>query len=144
MWVSVLRWLGVPFLMAAIGLVCVLISRWVVSSADNNCTDMVGGACVEGWHTDVVEWSIYLGLVAAILLMIVLCAWLAPTGKRIVAVVVGVLAIAPVLAGYVMTGWAELVPPVLVAVGSALIGNLFVWRARSAEAQALDEKGVRA
>ena len=125
---KILRWLGIPVLMAGLGAAGFLTARWAVTQADANCADMVGGACVEGWHTDAVEWSIYIGVVLTVLLMTVFCAWLAPAGKRVVAILVGALACVPFVAGYVMTGWADLVFPIGLALAAAIVGIVWIWR----------------
>ena len=129
--ISTLRWLSVPLVIVGVAAGCAACARWFVNLADERCRDMVGGACVESWHTDVVEWSIYVGVVVAFLLMTILSAWVAPSLKRAVSIVVGVLGVLVLIVGRLMTGWDVMLLPVLVGAVSALVGIMIVWRRRA-------------
>ena len=131
MFIKILRWLAIPVVYAGVAAGCFFAARWAVSIADGRCVESVGGACVEGWHTGVVEWSIYVAIVVGLLAITLLCSWLAPAGKKVVAVVIALLGIAPLAAGYIVTGWAELAMPVFVAALAGLIGIVLIWRGQA-------------
>ncbi len=126
--ISILRWLGVPLAFAAVMGICILLATWAVNVADGNCENMVGGACVEGWHTTVVEWATYIGIVVAFIMAPILSSKVAPTLERSTAVGVGILGNGPLWFGYIASGWGDLLLPACLAAGSAIIGIWLVWR----------------
>ena len=126
--VIILRWLAVPVVLAAVAAGCFLAAREAVNIADQRCEYMVGGACVEGWHTGMIEWTIYISVLVALLLMTTLSAWIAPALKRPIAVLAGLLGVGVLSWGYFMTGWIQLLQPVFVAIVAAALGVLLVWR----------------
>ena len=107
---------------------CIMLASWAVSYADGSCDSMVGGSCVEAWHSSVVEWSVYLGIVVALLVATTLPARIAPALKRTTAIVAGVIGNAPLWFSYFATNWNDLLLPVILAGISALLGILLVWR----------------
>jgi hypothetical protein len=124
-----IRWLLVPVSAAAVVGACIVAARWAVSIVDRRCPagSMVGGACVEPWHTTAVEASIYTAIVLAVLGLVILPSLIAPQLKRTVAVVAFLGAIAAAGAVYFMTAWAEMLLPLVVTVLSGGIGILWVW-----------------
>lgn len=126
--ISILRWLAVPIVVAAVIALSTALASWAVTVADQSCTSMVGGTCVESWHSDAVEWAVYLGIILATLAIPLLTAWIAPTYKKAAALLMGLLGAAPLLAGYLMTSWQDLLLPSLLGIGFALLGIYVVWR----------------
>ena len=126
--IPILRWLSVPIVFAAVMGICILLATWAVSMADGSCENMVGGACVEGWHTTFVEWSTYLGIVLAFLAAPILTSKVAPALKRTTAIGAGILGNAPIWFGYIASGWGDLLLPACLAAISAIIGIWLVWR----------------
>lgn len=124
-----IRWLLVPVSAAAVVGACIVAARWAVSMVDRQCPigSMVGGACVEPWHTTAVEASIYTAIVPAVLGLVILPSLIAPQFKRTVAVAACLGAIAAAGAAYVMTAWADLLLPLVVTVMSGGVGILWVW-----------------
>jgi hypothetical protein len=124
-----IRWLLVPLSAAAVVVAGIVGARWAVSIVDRRCPveSMVGGACVEPWHTTAVEASIYTAIVLAVLGLVILPSLIAPQLKRTVAVVAFLGAIAAAGAAYFMTAWAEMLLPLVVTVLSGGIGILWVW-----------------
>jgi hypothetical protein len=124
-----IRWLLVPVSAAAVVVACILAARWAVSMVDGRCPtgSMVGGACVEPWHTSAVEASIYTAIVLAVLGFVILPSLIAPQLKRTVAVVAFLGATAVVGAAYFMTAWADMLLPLVVTVMSGGIGILLIW-----------------
>lgn len=126
---TIIRWLLVPVSAAAVVGACIVAARWAVSLADRRCPieSMVGGACVEPWHTTAVEASIYTAIVLAVPGLVILPSLIAPQLKRAVAVVAFLAAIAVVGAAYFMTAWADMLLPLVVTVISGGMGILWVW-----------------
>jgi len=125
-----IRWLVVPVAAAAVIVGTFAAGRWAVTIADGRCPpeSMVGGACVEPWHTSVVETVIYAGVVLAAIGIVILPAVIAPNFKRTTAAVafalgVGGLAAMHIAASNVM-GWSELIRPLFIA---ALAGAVSLW-----------------
>ena len=75
-----------------------------------------------------IEWTIYITVLVALLLMTTLSAWIAPALKRPIAVLAALLGVSVLFAGYFMTGWSQLLQPVFVAIVAGAIGVLIVWR----------------
>jgi len=126
--ILILRWLSVPIVFIAVMGICILSAMWVVTLADGRCESMVGGACVESWHTTVVEWATYLGIVVACLTAPFLTSKVAPVFKRTTAGIVGAAGSAPVWTGYIATGWGDLLLPACLALVSSLVSLGLVWR----------------
>ncbi len=127
---STLRWLAVPIAVAAVIAMVTALASWAVTLADQSCTSMVGGTCVESWHSDAVEWAVYLGIILATLAIPLLSAWIAPSYKKAAALIMGLLGAMPLLAGYFMTNWQDLLLPSLLGIGFAILGISLVWRRR--------------
>lgn len=127
---SILRWLAVPIVVAAVIALSIALASWAVTVADQSCTSMVGGTCVESWHSDAVEWAVYIAIVLAVLAIPLLSAWLAPAYKKATALIMGLLGATPLLLGYFMTNWQDLLLPSLLGISSALLGIYLVWRRR--------------
>lgn len=124
-----IRWLLVPVSAAAVVGACIVAARWAVTMVDRHCPigSMVGGACVEPWHTTAVEASIYTAIVLAVLGLVILPSLIAPQLQRAVAVVAGLAAFAAAGAAYFMTAWADLLVPLVVTVMTGGVGVLWVW-----------------
>jgi hypothetical protein len=126
----VLRWLLVP--VAAAGVVAAVIAgaRWAVSLADRRCpvSSMVGGACVEPWHTSAVEAAIYAAVGLATLGIVVLPALIAPQLKRSVAVVGFAAVLAMAAAVRFRFGWSGLLIPSLIALACGTVALIWTWR----------------
>lgn len=126
---KVLRWLLVPVTAVAVVAAVVAAGRWGVALADRRCPveSMVGGACVEPWHTSIVEAAIYIGAVAAAAGLVVLPAMVAPHFKR----AVGAFGLAALLGGsgyaYSVTGWVQLLWPCVVALPAGALALWWVW-----------------
>jgi len=105
-----------------------MVGYWIVVFASGFCADMVGGACVDAWHTSAMEWTIYILVVTGLILIPVLAAWVAPAGRRWVAGVCGLVSTLPFLALYFSTGLFELTLPAVLAVVAAVVGIGLVWR----------------
>ena len=129
---TIFRWLAVPIAAAGILAACALLSSWLVTLADQRCVSMVAGSCVESWHSDAVEWATYLGIVMALLTIPMVTAWIAPKLKTATAVVFGLLASSTLLWGYLATRWNDLLPPLLLGLGAALVSIYLVWRHQNA------------
>ena len=89
--ILILRWLSVPAVFVAVMGICILLATSVVAATEGGCENIVGGTCVEGWHTTVVEWSTYVGIAVAFLTAPFLTSKVAPALKRTTAVSAGVL-----------------------------------------------------
>lgn len=131
---SILRWIAVPFVIAVVLATCTWLAIYAVSIADQSCTSMVAGTCVESWHSDAVEWAIYIAVILALVTIPTLSAWIAPAFKKHTALVMGLLGGAPLLIGYFMTNWDDLLFPSLLAIGAAAFGIFLVWRRQTTNA----------
>jgi len=129
---TVVRWVLVPVSAVAVVVSCAAAARAVVSFIDQRCLreSMVGGACVEPWHTSAVEASIYLGVIVAALAVVILPAMIAPTFKRTVAVILFLTAVSVAAAPYMLTTWTELLRPLAAAVLSGAAALWWVWSRR--------------
>jgi len=126
--ILILRWLSVPTVFVAVMGICILLATSVVAATEGGCDNMVGGTCVEGWHTTVVEWSTYIGLAVAFLTAPFLTSKIAPALKRTTAVSAGVLGNVPIWFGYFASGWGDLLLPACVAALSSIISIWLVCR----------------
>jgi hypothetical protein len=124
-----LRWLLVPVAAAMVLAGVAATARWAVTVADGQCPvdSMVAGACVEPWHTGVVEASVYVGVVLAALGLVVVPTLIAPALKRTVAVLGFLLASSLVAGGYYLTGWGDLLGLLAVTLVSAGLTLAWVW-----------------
>ncbi len=131
----IVRWLLVPVSAAAVVALAIAGSRWAVSLADRHCPidRMVGGACVEPWHTGVVEAAIYVAIAAGALGLALLPAMVAPNLKRTVAVAGCLLAVGAVLTLYLSTSWRVLLLPLLLAAAGSGLGVWWIWSRRTTE-----------
>lgn len=131
-----IRWLLVPVAAAAVLSFCTVAARLAVTLADRYCPmpSMVGGSCVEPWHTTIVEVVIYTACALAASGVVLLPALVAPRFARAVAAVTltGVLIIAG--SGYLLLGWAELLMPVFVVAVFGAAALAWVWFRRSTDA----------
>ena len=125
--VKTLRWLLLPLLLAALLWGAVGAGQRYVDNAAQRCAHAVGGACVEGWHTTVIERVIYTGVVVTPLALTLLAGWVAPNLKRLAAGIAALLCAGLLLVGFLMTSWPELLPPAAVAGVAGLCGFLLVW-----------------
>lgn len=123
---SLLRWLLVPVVVVAVAAITAAGGRWVVMASARHCSPgyQAGGACVEPWHTGVIEASIYGGLLVAVPAAVMLSALTAPALKRSIAVSVLLTVLGVLLYLYRVTGWAQLLMPVAVA---AVCGVGALW-----------------
>lgn len=128
MLITILRWLALPLSLVAVPAAGVLLAFGLVALADGRCVDMVGGACVEPWHTTAVEWAIAASVAAVLLLMPVAAGRIAPLGKRPVTIVAAVLGVALLGALAVRTGWGGLGTLTGVALVAALVGVTIALR----------------
>lgn len=127
--VKVLRWLLTPVAAALWVGGIVVAGRWVVSLADARCAsgNMVGGACVEPWHTGVVEGVIYVGLILGAAGLVTLPALIAPALKRSMATLGFLLGAGLVGTLYFMTRWSDFQMPLLVVLVSGGISVWWMW-----------------
>ncbi|MEM1231337.1 MAG: hypothetical protein AAGI15_12425 [Pseudomonadota bacterium] len=132
--ITILRWLAVPAVVAAVALGSVMAANGYVASATRQCAAMAGNACVEGWHTATVERAILTALALAVLLAVLGASWLAPAGKRLVAIAVSLVGIGLPLTVWFYTGWQELRVPTGLAGLTALLACVLVWRRVGAHA----------
>ncbi len=95
---------------------------------------LLAGTCVESWHSDAVEWAVYIAVTLALLAIPILSAWIAPAFKKSTALVMGLLGSAPLLIGYFTTNWDDLLLPSLLAIGAAATGIFLVWRQQTTNA----------
>lgn len=123
------RWLLVPGSAAAVLVALVAGGRWAVGQADLRCPAdlMVGGACVASWHTSVVEAAIYVCVVLAGIGVVLIPALIAPKLERTVAVLGFLLVVGTAAAAFQMTGWAELVGPLVAVAIAGAAGLGWVW-----------------
>lgn len=130
------RWLLVIVCTAIIAVAIIQGSRYGVILADGFCSEqnMIGGACVETWHTGLVETAIYIGLVLCTACLVIVPSAIAPAIKRPVAIVGGILCPAGLGAFYYLTSWPELFLPMLISILTAVFALLWVWPRRSTNA----------
>ena len=135
---KIVHWLLVPGSAVIIIAGTVFGSRWAVNIADNRCApeNMIGGACVESWHTGLVELAIYAGLVLCALGLTLIPAAIAPSFKRLVSIVGALLTIGSTITAYYFTRWPELIWPVAVATLVCTTSVLWVWSWRKPHATA--------
>lgn len=127
-----LRWLLVPVSGAAVVVLCAFAARWSVLIVDGRCPahSMVGGSCVERWHTTAVEISIFAAVALAALGLVLLPAAVAPGLKRAVAAVGFAIAAGVGGAAYFVTGWADMLVPFMIATTAGAAGLWRVWSRR--------------
>jgi hypothetical protein len=102
----------------------------IVSSLDTRCApaNMTGGACVESWHSAAIEWVIYVELFIAAFVLVFLSAWIAPSAKRIIAILAAVLVTAAPTSLWLGLGWTDFMLPSLIVLVSSALGGLWIWR----------------
>ena len=125
----ILRWLCVPVSALILAFIAVGGSRGIVNLADTRCAaeNMMGGACVEPWHTGFVELTIYFGIIFAAFTLSLIPSAIAPAFKRTVAVIAGVLPAAGLGTFYYFTQWPQLILPMIVAVTGSTLCITWVW-----------------
>lgn len=133
---QILRWLAIPLSMGSLIVLAVFTGERIVSALDARCApaNMTGGACVESWHSGAIEWVIYVELFISAFLLVFLSAWIAPSGKRIVAVLAAVLATAAPTTLWLGLGWSDYMLPSLIVLVSSVVGGLWIWRQEAAYA----------
>jgi len=126
--VPTLRWLLVPISVAMIVASIAALARWGVTLTDQQCAveHMVGGTCVESWHTSVVDYAIYLAVIAIGLGVALVPASIAPSHRLAVAIVCVGLVLAGFLTFYTFTRWPELLLPLLLTAISGGLGSYWV------------------
>ncbi|NBC23796.1 MAG: hypothetical protein GVY21_10005 [Gammaproteobacteria bacterium] len=127
---KVVRWLLVPVAAAAIIVLTIMAGRGVVDLIDGRCPpqSMIGGACVEPWHTGAVEAVIYGATGLGVLALVIVPALVAPSLQRSVASAGALLGTGAVGAFYLLTTWAVVLPLLAVAVAAAALGLWWAWR----------------
>ena len=88
---------------------------------------MIGGACVEGWQTGLVEAAVYLGVILCTLSLTLIPSALAPALKRTVSVVGSMGCLAGLGWFYYITSWPELFLPMIISTLSAVVGLWWIW-----------------
>lgn len=134
----IIRWLLVPVSATAVVVLAIFGSRWAVTVIDSRCPvdRMVGGACVEPWHTSAVEAAIYAGVGLGALGLTLVPALVAPSLKRTVAVAGFLLGVGAAATLYLTTSWSVLLPPLALAAASGALGVWIMWsRANGAIAE---------
>lgn len=126
------RWLLVPVSAAMVVAGVIAAARWAVSVAGQRCAaeSMVGGACVESWHTSMVEAAIYVGVVLVALGLVMVPSMIAPGFKRAVAALGFLLTVGGIGTIYFLTAWAELLGPLAVAAVMAAAALWWAWSGR--------------
>ncbi|HEX7036818.1 MAG TPA: hypothetical protein VF210_13660 [Pseudomonadales bacterium] len=132
--VTGIRWLLVPVSAVAVIAASVVAGRAAVALADRRCPteSLIGGSCVEPWHTSVVEAAIYGAVAVCVAGLVILPARIAPQLQRTVAVLLFLAAVGCAGAAFVLTGWADLLRPLLVAVPVGALALWWVWSRRPA------------
>ena len=127
---KILRWLSIPLLMVGLIVIAAFAGAQIIGALDTRCApaNMTGGACVESWHSGAIEWVIYVAVFIAAFLLVFLPAWIAPAGKRIVAVLAAVLVTAAPTSVWLGLGWTDFMLPSLIALVSSGLGGWWVWR----------------
>ena len=125
---TLLRWILVPGSAAAILMGIFLAGRGVVTLADAHCVSdfMVGGACVEGWHTTAIELTIYGGVLLAALGLTIVPALLAPALARWISVLGFVLLLTLFALAYYVTRGSEFLPPMALAALAGAAGMFWI------------------
>ncbi|MGI9327552.1 MAG: hypothetical protein ACR2PZ_20205 [Pseudomonadales bacterium] len=136
--ITVIRWLLVPLSVALVAPATVALGQKVIGLADQRCAPehLIGGACVESWHTGTVELVIYIGCLILAVGVTLLPASIAPAGKRLVASIGYLLLLGAFVTGYVFTRWPEFFTPAAVAAvaGALAVAWVFVRSRRDRSA----------
>ena len=133
---KIMRWIAVPIALALILAATVGGGQWIVTLVDSGCgpENMIGGACVEPWHTGAVENVIYIAVVIAALAITIIPATIAPDLKRTVAVFGALLLVGLTGSLYYFTRWPEFVFPSVIAALTAIVGIVWIWTRRTKNA----------
>ena len=131
---KLIRWLLVPVSTVAIAAGAVALSRALVGWFDQRCApeNLIGGACVESWHTGAVETGIYAAVILGGFLLATIPALLAPAYRRAVAVLILLLVFAGIAWANFTFGWGDIVLPSIVALAVTALGCLLIWRRQRA------------
>ncbi len=130
-----MRWLLVPVSAVAIAGLGFATGRWIVSAAGHRCAPEfhAGGACVESWHTGLIETVVYAGLIVTVPALIIVPVLIAPALRRTLAIIVASILLGSLFTFYRVTGWAELLAPLIVAALCAAVTLWWIWsRSRTA------------
>ena len=129
-WMKSFRWLFALVSVGAIVIAAFLFGQWLVVQSTSDCgaANMIAGSCVETWHTQSVETSIYTAVILGAIGLSLVPAWIAPALKRSFAVFILVLFAGFALTAYVMLGWADLAMPLFVGILVMIVGTLITLR----------------
>lgn len=121
---QIMRWFMVPVSAVLIVGGLVAAARLIINLVDALCTpeNMIGGSCVEPWHTGAVEIAIYSGLILCALGLTLIPPAIAPKFKHTVSIAGAVLLFGATGVAYYLTRWPELFAPMLVAGIASAIG----------------------
>ena len=127
---QIIRWLIVPIAAASLVVGCAIAARAVVAAADEHCAqpDMVGGTCIAPWHTNFVEWVIYLGVGLTAFTVTTIPAMIAPGLRRSISIACWLLINGATTALFVTTGWLDLQMPLLIALLLGALGVIVIWK----------------
>ncbi len=129
-WVKTLRWSLVPVSVGTILASAFFLGRAVVDWFDTKCApqNLIGGACVESWHTNAVETGIYAALVFGAFCLTTIPALIAPAWRRFVTTLLLLLVVVGAVGIHFRFGWSDFVLPLCVAVLVAALGCWTIWR----------------
>jgi len=132
----VVRWLLVPVSAVVVVGLAIAGGRGTVTLIDGRCPpqSMVGGACVEPWHTGAVEAVIYTATGIGVLALAIVPALIAPSLKRSVAAAGALLGVGAVAAFYAVTTWPVVLPLLALAATAGGLGLWWTWRRSASHA----------
>jgi len=127
---KIVRWLLVPVAATAVVAVAIVAGRGAVDLIDGRCPpqSMIGGACVEPWHTGAVEAVIYGATGLGVLALVIVPAAVAPGLKRSIAGAGALVGTGAVGALYLLTTWPVVLPLLALAGAAAALGLWCTWR----------------
>ena len=104
------RWLMVPITWVLIAGILILAGNLIVTWADTRCplAEQVGGACVLGWHTTLLDWLLYGGLTLFTPLALLAGAYVAPALKRVVSLFALLMTLTAILLVWYFTRWGDI------------------------------------
>jgi len=125
-----LRWLFVVLAPAAVVVLTLLIATLLFQFSNTQCDPvfLVAGKCVEPWHTTAVDTLIHGAIFFIVAGSILLPAAIAPRFKTATALVGLTLATLIFAAAYFVSGWSDLLSPLLLTALTAGVCTLWVWR----------------